>query len=98
MLRDLQQAAKESIEIACANQRLLKPATLDEAARWRASVPEAVVLAGGTDLGVLWNKGKREIGTLLCLSELPELRDCAVQDRTWTIGAAVTIAELERWA
>lgn len=98
ILRELEQAAKESVEVVCGKQRLLKPATLVEAVQWRASVPEAVVLAGGTDLGVLWNKGQREIGTLLCMSELPELQSCAVRGGTWVLGAATTIADVERSA
>lgn len=94
----LAKAAGESVEVADGSRRLFKPTTLAEAIRFRAAVPGAVVLAGGTDLGVVWNKGRREVTTLLCIGELTELGGCEVADGVWSIGAAATIAEIERAA
>lgn len=98
LLPTMTRAEAESVAVVDGSRRLFKPATLDEAVRVRAAHLEATILAGGTDLGVVWNKGKREIGTLLCLGELPELRRCRVNDGVWTIGAAVTLADVERSA
>lgn len=94
----LKEAAAESVEVADGERRMFKPATLDEAVRIRAAHPEATILAGGTDLGVVWNKGKREVGTLLCLGELAELRRCEFAMNVWTIGAAATLTDVERAA
>lgn len=98
LLPSLKQAAAESVEVADGSRRMFKPASLDEAVRLRAAHPEATILAGGTDLGVVWNKGKRELGTLLCLGELPELQQCDVSGGIWSIGAATTLTEVERAA
>jgi xanthine dehydrogenase small subunit len=98
MLVELQRASTESVEIVDGARRLLKPATLAEAVRWRSVEPQAIVLAGGTDLGVAWNKGRREIGTLLCVGSVPELQTCTHTNTTWTIGAATTITAMERTA
>jgi xanthine dehydrogenase small subunit len=98
MLADLEHAAAEPVELADSGRRLFKPATLDEAIHLRSLQPEAVVLAGGTDLGVIWNKGQRGINTFLCISHLPEINECVVRDNTWSIGAATTIAEIQKVA
>ncbi|MGD9722015.1 MAG: xanthine dehydrogenase small subunit [Pirellulales bacterium] len=98
MLAELEQAKASSLEVVDGRRRAFKPATLAEAVRWRAAHPEATILAGGTDLGVAWNKGKREVASLLCLAEVPELNRCALAEGTWMIGAATTIAEVERAA
>jgi xanthine dehydrogenase small subunit len=98
LVAELSEAAGESLTVVDEGRQILKPATLAEAVRMRATYPDAVILAGGTDLGVVWNKGKRTVGTLLCLGEVPELREQSVAAGTWTIGAGVTLADVERTA
>jgi xanthine dehydrogenase small subunit len=95
---ELGRAAGEAITLNAGTRQLFKPATLAEAVALRAAHPDAAVLAGGTDLGVVWNKGKRELGSLLCLGEVPELREHHVDGKLWTIGAGVTLADVERTA
>jgi len=94
----LERAARESVEITDGPRRMFKPATLDEAVRWRAATPNATVLAGGTDLGVVWNKGRREVGSLLCLGVVAELQESSIDAGIWSIGAATTLADIERSA
>lgn len=98
LVAELSQAAKQSVAIADGQRQMFKPATLDEAVQLRAAHPEAAILAGGTDLGVVWNKGKREVNSLLCLGEVAELREQFVNDGVWTIGAGVTLSDVERAA
>jgi xanthine dehydrogenase small subunit len=95
MLRELADASRESLAVYDGARRMFKPASLDEAIRLRAMHQEATILAGGTDLGVAWNKGMREVGTLICLANVAELKVSAIEDDTLSIGAAVTIGELE---
>jgi xanthine dehydrogenase large subunit len=59
-------------------RRLLMPASLDEAVAMRAAQPEARVVAGATDLGVLWNRGLLEVATWLDLNRVAELQGVAV--------------------
>src|SRR3954462_4271529 len=72
------------------------PTTLDEAVSALAGAPDALVLAGGTDVMVEVNAGHRRPETVIAVNRVPELR-------TWTydpagstvrIGAAVSYAEL----
>jgi xanthine dehydrogenase small subunit len=95
MRRELAEASHESIAILDGARSLFKPASLEEAIQLRARHPDATILAGGTDLGVAWNKRLREVGTLICVGDLTEIQGQDVQANTWTIGAATTISELE---
>jgi xanthine dehydrogenase small subunit len=98
LIHDLERFAAESVEIVADGRILLKPATFDEAVCLRNSRPDATVLAGGTDLGVQWNKRGREFSTLLHIGGLSELTDYSVRDRTWILGAGTTITQLEQQA
>jgi xanthine dehydrogenase small subunit len=95
MLSEMAAASQESVAITHGDRRLLKPGTLREAVSLRAAHPRATILAGGTDLGVVWNKGQRDIGTLILVGQLAELKQCSLQANTWSIGAATTLSELE---
>src|SRR5262245_8942324 len=64
---------------------VLQPLTLDEAVRARSDVPDAVVVAGGTEVMPFRNRGERP-GPLLDLSRVDELR--RIEDGR--LGAAVT--------
>jgi xanthine dehydrogenase small subunit len=95
MLRELADASRESLAVVDGSRRMFKPASLEEAVRLRAGHPDATILAGGTDLGVAWNKRLRDVGTLIFLSDVAELKESSIKDDTWTIGAATTINEIE---
>lgn len=95
---DLLAAAAESVQLTDGHRRLLKPANLADALRWRKEFPQATILAGGTDLGVVWNKGKRELKSLLCVGNVPELRTSSVGSDGIVLGAAATLTEFERLA
>ena len=72
----------------------LQPVTLAEALELRATSPEAVPLAGGTDLMVDVNLGRRRPSAVLDLSRVRELRDWHVGDDTVFVGAGVTFARI----
>jgi xanthine dehydrogenase small subunit len=67
-------AAAESVEIRTPTRRLYKPANLAAACRFRRENPDCVVVAGGTDMGVVYNKRMRAIDVALSVGGLPELR------------------------
>ncbi len=54
--------------------QFFRPSSLREALEIRAAHPEAVPIAGGTDLMVEGNFGRRRPGGFLDVSRLPELR------------------------
>ena len=72
----------------------LSPSTLAEALEARAAHPEAVPLAGGTDLMVAVNFGRLRPDSLLDLSGVAELSTWERRDGTLRIGAGATFARI----
>lgn len=73
--------------------------SLDDALRALADHPDAMILAGGTDLLVALNEGHRTLpgnSTVISVDRAAELRSWTVDHRRGhvTIGAAVTYSEL----
>ena len=68
----------------------LQPATWAEALQMRAERPDALPIAGGTDVMVELNFDRRRPGALLDLTRVPELREWSVQDGVVRLGAGVT--------
>jgi xanthine dehydrogenase small subunit len=75
---------------------LIHPADLDEALVLLAEHPEAVVVAGSTDWGVEVNLRGARAPLLVALDRIPELRELADDDAWLTLGAALTLTELEQ--
>lgn len=74
----------------------LVPRTLDEALDFRAAYPEAVPVAGGTDLMVDVNAGRRRLEGVLDLSRLEELQGWERRNGTIVVGAGMTFARIAR--
>jgi len=72
---------------------VLSPRSLDEALRLLAQSPEALPIAGGTDLMVDLNFDRRRPEALLNLNEVPELAGWSRENGTVRLGAGLTYAE-----
>jgi CO/xanthine dehydrogenase FAD-binding subunit len=72
------------------------PRTLDEALELRSAHPEALPIAGGTDLMVEINFDVRRPEALLDVSRLPELRAWRFEDGEVFLGAGVTYTRIIR--
>lgn len=70
------------------------PRSLDEALRVRAARPDAVVIAGGTDLMVQLNFNRLRPAAMLNIAELGELCGWSVDGELLRLGAGVTFTEL----
>jgi len=68
----------------------LQPTTWAEALQARAEHPDALPIAGGTDVMVELNFDRRRPGALLDLGRVPELREWSTDDGTVRLGAGVT--------
>jgi CO/xanthine dehydrogenase FAD-binding subunit len=68
----------------------LQPASWAEALRVRAERPDALPIAGGTDVMVELNFDRRRPGALLDLTRVPELREWSVRDGVVRLGAGVS--------
>ncbi|EAP97611.1 putative dehydrogenase [Janibacter sp. HTCC2649] len=74
----------------------VRPADLPEALRLLAERPDAVLLAGSTDVGVELNLRGSRPKVLIAVDRLPELRGLQFADDEVRIGAALTLTEIER--
>lgn len=74
--------------------QLLEPATWTEALELKAAVPEAVPIAGGTDLMVELNFDRRRPAAVMDLTRIGELSEWAPEGERLRIGAGVTYARL----
>ncbi|MGH2788858.1 MAG: FAD binding domain-containing protein [Actinomycetota bacterium] len=73
---------------------VLQPTTLHEALEAKSNVPEALPLAGGTDLMVEINFDHRRPEAILDLTRVPELSAWEQSNGTVRMGAGVTYTEL----
>jgi xanthine dehydrogenase small subunit len=71
------------------------PASLDELCRALAHSPDAVLLAGGTDIGLWVTKQLRSLDQLIYVGRVPELLGLHMEAGELHIGAAVTYADAE---
>jgi len=69
------------------------PHTLDDLLGLRVAHPDAVLLAGGTDLGLLASRARTPPASVIHVAHVPELRVIRPDKEQITIGAAVTYAE-----
>lgn len=72
------------------------PRSLDAALRALAEAPDATVLAGGTDLMVEVNAGRRRPSSVVSLTRVPELAGWRREGDELVLGACLTYAEMER--
>lgn len=81
---------------------VLVPTSLSDALDAIAATPDAVLLAGGTDLMVELNEGHRRFhrsdATVVSLTRVPELATWTIDPgaRTLTLGGAIRWSEIER--
>jgi xanthine dehydrogenase small subunit len=69
------------------------PVSSDELAATMAELNDAILLAGGTDVGLWVTKQQRELGNIIYAGNVKELRQLAVVDQHIEIGAAVSLSE-----
>ncbi len=75
---------------------VLLPRTLDEALEMKAACPEAVPIAGGTDLMVELNFDRRRPAVMMDICRLPELRQWRRENGTLFLGSGVTYSQIVR--
>jgi len=74
--------------------KVFLPRSLDEALETKAAHPEALPIAGGTDVMVELNFDRRRPEALLDLTRVPELRAWRREDGALFLGAGVTYARI----
>ena len=71
-----------------------RPRTSDELAQWYVANPDAVLVAGATDVGLWVTKQLRELSPVAFLNGIADLRRIDRQGDSLRIGAGVTITDL----
>ncbi len=69
------------------------PRTVDELSEALVTQPDAVVLAGGTDIGLWVTKQLRQLPAIVFLGDVPELAAIEERGEELWIGAAVTLTD-----
>jgi xanthine dehydrogenase small subunit len=82
-----------SICLETGANRFYVPSTLSEARELRVRHPQSVLLAGGTDLGLLVSQKREEIPLIIHLGKLRDLKLIEERDDSLVIGAGVTYTE-----
>lgn len=70
--------------------RYIAPISLDDLAQAILDHPDAVILAGGTDVGLWVTKQHRDLGAVIYLGNVTTLKQINEQNDTLHIGAGVT--------
>ncbi len=82
-----------SLRVGTAPRRFIAPASLAEVGEVLTRHPNARVLAGGTDVGLWVTKQLRDLGDIVYLGNVAELKQIATTDAHITIGAAVPLSD-----
>ncbi|MGJ9417892.1 xanthine dehydrogenase small subunit [Massilia sp. CMS3.1] len=69
------------------------PRTLDELVALRSAHPQALLLAGSTDVGLWVTKQMRELNDIIYIGNVAELKSVAQSEGTLEIGAGVTLQD-----
>jgi xanthine dehydrogenase small subunit len=87
---------KESVVVTCGERRLMRPASMAEAIRLRQLHVDAVLLAGGTDLGVLANKADRPLHRVIYVGSIEGSDQIEASPTQVRFGSAVSLSEFDR--
>ena len=90
-LRGLQR--EQALSYQHRDQRFDAPQTLTSLLSLRATRPDAVLLAGATDVGLWVTKQLRDLNDIIYLGEVAELQLVSVEDNVLNIGATVPLDE-----
>lgn len=92
-LSELQEQCQESLCITGTDQRYFAPNSLDELAALYEAHPQAILLAGGTDVGLMVTKQLRTLNEVIYLGAVVELNQIERDDDCLRIGATVLLNE-----
>ena len=100
MLSPIAAAQADEIKITAGSSdepthTLFSPTTIKQAVEVLAQHPDAKIVAGGTDVGVQFNKGYCDAKTWIDLNRIPELAEISISDGSIVAGARATWTDVE---
>jgi xanthine dehydrogenase small subunit len=89
------QSLRSADMLAVGNEqkRFFAPRSVDELAALCGKYPTAILLAGGTDIGLWVTKQYRELGNIIYTGCVEQLKKAAITDTHIEIGAAVPLTD-----
>ncbi len=88
-------AHRDTVAIEHAGQRFFSPATVGDLARLYRQHPDAVIVAGATDVGLWVTKQHRELATVIHIGRVAELQRIDESGGRLRIGAGVPYTDAE---
>ena len=82
-----------TLDIEYNGHHFFAPRSLPELLQLRAVHPGAVILAGSTDIGLWVNKQFRDLGDIIHIGAVEELKTITATATTLTVGAGVSLAD-----
>jgi xanthine dehydrogenase small subunit len=86
-------ARRDTLALEARGQKYFAPTRLDEFAALVERHPDAVLLGGGTDVGLWVTKQHRRLATVIYIGDVAELRRLAVGEDAIEIGAAISYTD-----
>jgi xanthine dehydrogenase small subunit len=86
-------ARKASSVLGTPSERYFAPRTVAELARLRADLPQARLVAGGTDVGLWVTKQHRDIDAVISVAEVSDMKTIRDDRGALDIGAAAIVAD-----
>jgi xanthine dehydrogenase small subunit len=88
----------DDVRIRDGDIEFCSPVTLEAATEYKSENPDAVIVQGATDFGVMHNKRGERPRAMLSLSRLSGLDRITRIDGILAVGARVTLSELEQFS
>lgn len=103
LLEDIRQSGMISLsysdKVTGTERQYFAPASRDELADIRQKNPQAILLSGGTDVGLWVSKQHRDLPAIIYLGNVQDMKQMLVKGRNLHLGAAVTYSRaMERIA
>lgn len=87
---------KDSLQIETDKQIYFRPTKLVDAIELKNKYPDAIVLAGATDIALRVTKAHELLNTVIDLSEIDELKNVVEANDEVQLGACMTINEVKK--
>ena len=93
--RKLREIHQDALRVEAGERMFFAPSTLADAVAFKAANPQAVIVSGGTELGVLRNKRGFNPTILLSLARVPDLGNVEHLEDRLQIGANATWMQID---
>jgi xanthine dehydrogenase small subunit len=88
-------AISDTTNEAPASDNLYLPKTREQLATYIQQHPDAMLVAGSTDLALLHTQQLKPLAKLISLTYMSELKDISITEGMLTLGAACTLSEIQ---